>query len=107
VKTSAYLRCVAVAAIALTPFAAQADDAVMDACVKTFVAQNFPGQSPTIRIERTHRYPLPLVLQTSAPRVKLVASDVNTDRVLATATCGEKRGIVTVEPAKPALIAAL
>lgn len=106
-NTSVCIRFVAVAAVALTPFAAHADDAVMDACVKTFVAQNFPGQSPAIRIERDYGYLMPLVLQNRTPRVKLVASDVNTDRVLATATCGEKRGIVTIEPVKTALTAAL
>jgi hypothetical protein len=107
-KTSALVRVVAVAAVAFAPFSVQAQDSeVLNACVDAFVAQNFADKSTTVRFERNYGYQLPLVLQTRAPRVKLVATEKSTDRVLATATCGEKGGIITVEPVKAEVVAAL
>jgi hypothetical protein len=107
-KTSALVRMVAVAAVAVAPFSVHAQDSeVMNACVDAFVAQNFADKSTTVRIERNYGYQLPLVLQTRVTRVKLVATEKRTDRVLASATCSEKGGIITVEPVKADLIAAL
>jgi hypothetical protein len=107
-KTSAFVRVVAVAAVAIAPLSVHAQDSeVLNACADAFVAQNFADKTTTVRFERNYGYQLPLVLQTRAPRVKLVATEKRTDRVLATAMCGEKAGIITVEPVKADVIAAL
>ena len=96
-KTSVYVRLLAVASVALAPFAAIAQDAdVKQACVDAFVAQNFPGQTPVIKVERdTMR--LPLVFNSGSVSMKLSAAD-GAGRVLVAATCTEKRGVVTLSP---------
>jgi hypothetical protein len=108
-KTSVYVRCVAVAAFAMAPFAAFSQDAdTTQACVDAFVAQNFPGQTPIVRVEREKTLGLPLQLSRSASHVKLTAAKRESGLVLATATCTEKKGVITLTPdvAATAVIAA-
>ena len=102
-KTSVGVRLVAVASIALAPFAAFGHDA-SDAqlCADAFVAQNFPGQTPIINVEKNDVVPLPLSLRRRATSVKLTAASRQTGRLLATATCTAKRGVVKLSPQYPA-----
>jgi hypothetical protein len=88
----------AVAVLAVSPMAAYSNDSqVLQSCINAFVAENFPGQSPTIRIEETSGYMLPLQLVKS-PKVKLIANRKVSGEVLATATCSATKGVVTVAP---------
>jgi hypothetical protein len=101
------VRVAAIATVALAPFAAHSQDSAVYACADAFIAQSFAGKSTVVRVEREYAPLLPLVLQSNSSRVKLVASEKATNRVLATATCSTKGGIVTVEPVKADLIASL
>lgn len=107
-KTSAYVRVLAVAAVAMAPFAAFGQDtATSQACVDAFVAQNFPGQTPTIKVENDLEVRLPLSLFYSVRSMQLIAADHVSGRVLATATCTHKSGVVKLVPSySAALIAA-
>lgn len=98
-KTSVCVRLMAVATVALAPFAAFGQDVdTTQSCVDAFVAKNFPGQTPTINIEKESALRVPLSLNARSMTLKLTAASRETGRVLATATCTEKRGVVTILP---------
>jgi hypothetical protein len=106
-KTSVYVRMMAVASIALTPFAAFGQEAdVTQACINAFVAQNFPGQEPIIKVSKEYTLRVPLSLSRGAFSLQLSAASVDTGRVLATATCTEKRGVVKLSPDRSATLIA-
>ncbi|HTE43486.1 MAG TPA: hypothetical protein VK629_21885 [Steroidobacteraceae bacterium] len=84
-----------VATLAVMPMAAiSRDTEVLQSCINTFVTENFPGQSPTIRIEDNVGSILPL--QFKPTRMKLVANSKLSGEVLATAVCNLDKGIVVV-----------
>lgn len=92
-------------AVALTPAAAFSKDNTQ-ACVDAFVAQNFPGQSPVIKVERDTESRLPLALN-SAPTLKLIAADQTSGRVLASALCSAKTsGVKLIQNSSAAIVAA-
>jgi hypothetical protein len=91
-------------AVALTPVAAFSQDN-SEACVAAFVAQNFPGQSPVIKVERETTLRLPLALN-GAPTLKLVAADQTSGRVLASAICTTNGGNVKLVQNSSAAIVA-
>jgi hypothetical protein len=107
-KTSVYVRLLAVTSLALTPLAAFAQDSdTTKMCIDAFVAQNFPGQTPLINVAKDNSVRVPLALNRGAYILKLSAASRETGRVLATATCTEKRGVVMLSPDRSsALIAA-
>jgi hypothetical protein len=97
-KTSVYVRALAVASVALAPLASFAQDQDQDQaqmCADAFVAQNFPGQSPTISLDRelTRR-----ASSSDSVRMRLSAANRRTGVVLASATCVAKRGVVKLYP---------
>ena len=97
-KTSVGVRLMAVASVALAPFAAFGHDTnSSQSCVDAFVAQHFPGQSPIIKVEKDS-VRVPLVLYTNAVSIKLTAASRETGRLLATATCTSKGGVVELSP---------
>jgi len=108
-KTSVGVRLMAVASVALAPFAAFGHDTVdTQSCVDAFVAQHFPGQTPIINVEKSSAARLPLALYTGgvAVSVKLTAASRETGRLLATATCTTKRGVVKLSPDNSAALIA-
>jgi hypothetical protein len=96
-KVSVLVSAVAVSLAAVAPAHAQ-DSAVLEQCVKSFVADRFDGQNTVVRYEIDRNYNMPLVLRRYATQqVKLVATSKG--RTLATATCTskDKDGVVIVE----------
>jgi hypothetical protein len=96
-KTSVFVRALAVASVALAPlasFAQDLDQAQM--CADAFVAKNFPGRSPTVNWEKdsTLRY-----AASDTVRVRLSAANRQTGVVVATATCVAKHGVVKLSAA--------
>ncbi len=94
-KTSRYVRCFAIASIAMAPLAAHsASNGPTKACIEAFVAQNFPGQTPTIKVEKYDSFHSTLAF--SVPfSLKLSAAN-RSGEVLASATCKSREGIVTL-----------
>jgi hypothetical protein len=96
-KKSGYLSSLAVAAFAIAPLSAQsADNAVVDACVTAFVAEQFAGKRTVLRTN-DHAVVLPLIAR-ATQQVHLAAYDADTGRQLLTTTCSAKNGTVTVAP---------
>jgi hypothetical protein len=111
-NSSALTRFAAIAALAVAPLASQAgdavsptsDQAVMNACVATFAAENFAGRATKVNTKmREMRVPLAL---NTRPTIKLSATGVESGRNLATATCTTKDGSVTIAPAADAALVA-
>jgi len=93
---SSTLSICAAAAIAMTPMAAYSDDNDVKNCADTFLAEYFPGQKSTIRIETEYSPSGPLVLRARNSEVSLTATGKTSGMVLATATCTVKDGRVSV-----------
>jgi hypothetical protein len=84
----------AVASVALAPFAAFGQDAdPTQACVNAFVEKNFPGQSPTINVSKDG-WRVPLDLNANAVKVRMSATSAESGEVLVAATCISRRGVV-------------
>jgi len=93
-KTSVYVRMLAVASVALAPFAAFGQDVdPTQACVDAFVAKNFPGQSLTINVSK-NGLRMPVELSGNAVKVRLSAASTESGEVLVSATCIARRGVV-------------
>jgi hypothetical protein len=109
-KTSVYARSILVASLALAPLAAFSHDkTTSQACVDAFVAQNLPGQTPIIRVDRGQSTVMPLAFGRTVPALKLTAAKLESGAVLAIATCTAKNGVITLTPdivAASAVIAA-
>ena len=96
-KTSVYVRFMVVASLAMAPLAAYSQDReATQACVNAFVAQHFPGQAPIVRLQMGEVRLMPLMMSKSSFSMKLVATNHASGDVLVTATCKEKRGVVTL-----------
>ena len=95
-KVSVLVSAVAASLAFVAPVKAQ-DSAVFAECVKSFVAGRFEGQPTTVRFEREYSPLLPLMLRRQATQMKLVATDKQSGRMLATAMCSNKSGVVVVE----------
>ena len=96
-KTSGYIRLLAVASFVMAPFAAYSQDTTStQACVDAFVAQNFPGQTPIVKVERDGMLRLPLELNRRNSPLKLTAASRESGDVLVTAVCTERNGVVTL-----------
>ena len=79
---------IALAALLLAPFVAQADDsASVQRCMDSFAAQNFPDSSIVFVVKDEPFAPLPLIARTGTQAVQLIATSKTSGRVLATATC--------------------
>jgi hypothetical protein len=99
-KTSGYVRLLALASFAMAPIAAFSQDTnTTQACVDAFVTQNFPGQETIVKVDRERSLGLPLQLNRSIARVQLKAASLESGAVLASATCTEKKGVITLTAA--------
>jgi len=83
------------------PLVQASESEVLQACLKSFVAENFANQKTTIRIDGDNAFPLPLVMRRNDMQVRLIASSKATGRQLAVATCGRKDGVVTILSLQP------
>jgi hypothetical protein len=105
-QTGSLAKYLALASFAAAPLAAHAsDNDVMQQCVKAFTTENFPGRSTHVNAEKQVTLPGPLALHRT-PRVKLEAKGVESGRLLASATCTQKNGTVTVSPASTTAVVA-
>jgi len=104
-KTSVGVRMLVVASV-LAPLSAFGHGTnSTQSCVDAFVAQNFPGQTPIINVDK-QAVMLPLALYRNGVSVKLTAASRETGRVLATATCTAKKGVVKLIPEYSATVIA-
>ena len=96
-KTSGYIRLLAVGSFVMAPFAAYSQDSsATQACVAAFVAQNFPGQTPIVKVERDGLLRMPLELNRWNSPLKLTAAKRESGEVLVTAVCTKRKGVVTL-----------
>lgn len=97
-KFMTLLKIAACASVALAPAMVQAGDrAAIEACAKSFIAEQFPDRVTSVRIEAPVRLHSPLIVRAETT-VRLVATGRQSGRVVATATCNMKDGSVTVLP---------
>jgi hypothetical protein len=97
-KMSGAIKAAACAAMVFAPgLASASDEAAIASCAKSFIAEQFPDRVTSIRVEQPVRLHSPLLLRYET-NVKLVATGKTSGRVIATATCNKKDGVVTVLP---------
>jgi hypothetical protein len=96
-KTIAYVRFAAVALLASAPvFAQAAESDSVQRCMDVFATTSFADRATSFKIERTYAPLLPLIYRSGTNRVQLVASDLASGRIIATAHCSIRQGVTTV-----------
>lgn len=87
-KTVSPIRSALIASIAFSPaLAFGADSESIQDCMDTFAARHFPNSKVSFVVEDDAGFPAPLIASTGTREVQVVASDADSGRVLATATC--------------------
>lgn len=97
-KLSGAIKAATCAAMVFAPGLASASDvAAIESCAKSFIAEQFQDRVTSVKIEPPARLHSPLLLRPETS-VRLVATGKTSGRVIATATCSTKDGVVTVLP---------
>ena len=104
-KTSMLIKYAAIAALAAAPAIASAAAGPIEACMNTFVAQNFPQAKASYVMTNENSFlRVPLALNSGTYQVLLRANDRHSGKLLGTATCAVRNnnvsiGDITVAPA--------
>jgi len=86
-KTLSLVRSAVFATLAIAPAAFASDVDSIQGCMDSFAARNFADKNVSFVVEGDTRMGLPLQANGGTRQVQLVATERNTGRVLATATC--------------------
>jgi hypothetical protein len=89
-----YAQFLAIASVALAPLAAHSQDSRAQACVDAFIAENFAGQAPIVKLERDDFRASPIAY--AAPFEMRLTATSRAGDVLVTAVCRPSAGAVAL-----------